>query len=384
MSETNNKGLLSCRCTYCGAPIEISPDVEVVTCEYCDTSFRVEKATKEEVIINNIQNINIEKKGFGQAAIEFLDRRAEAYERAAAEERARQAEREARKRKILLTIGKVFLWIYFFPIMLTIYIVKKRKEEREKLQYNSNNSLDLDEPIVRRNPVSLKQPVYEERASIVLWIFLIAIVLIFTLAIWLVIDTDPNISISSTPFSNPTMAPTASPDVKWYDREPIQIGDGSFTEETVSETSDVFRYVIPKAWRVAENNGWKYYYPFEDTNRTSINVAVETLKDYDENYFDNLSTNDQKEILDNYLKSIINTGMVNNYTAYPCDVRGMRGVYIVGDYVNQDLGVEGKIHITTVFAKNKYIMFCAMMADDKHNIEINDYCAVLRSLEIVS
>ena len=95
------------------------------------------------------------------------------------------------------------------------------REEREKLQYNSNNSLYLDEPIVRRNPVSLKQPVYEERASIVLWIFLIAIVLIFTLAIWLVIDTDPNISISSTPFSNPTMAPTASPDVKWYDREPI-------------------------------------------------------------------------------------------------------------------------------------------------------------------
>ena len=76
--------------------------------------------------------------------------------------------------------------------------------------------------------------------------------------------------------------------------------------------------------------------------------------------------------------------MVNNYTAYPCDVRGMRGVYIVGDYVNQDLGVEGKIHITTVFTKNKYIMFCAMMADDKHNIEINDYCAVLHSLEIVS
>ena len=98
----SDKTLSSYRCTNCGAPIEIQPWDEIVKCEYCETVFKVEKTNNEEIVINNIQNITVEKKGFAQSAFEYFDKRAAARERAEAEERARKAEAEARKRQIWL------------------------------------------------------------------------------------------------------------------------------------------------------------------------------------------------------------------------------------------------------------------------------------------
>ena len=152
---TDNKdGLIACRCSNCGAPIIIEEGQEYVTCEYCDTVFKV-KTDKDRLIDMLVYggtqySVPQKRKGIAERALEDKRKREEAKEREAAAERERQfraeqAEKErefraeqaeiARKRDPGYILVQLLLWACFYPVMLLAVILKRLSEK------NRNNEL---------------------------------------------------------------------------------------------------------------------------------------------------------------------------------------------------------------------------------------------------
>ena len=117
MEEKNNTPLISCRCTYCGAPIEVEPDQETATCPYCDTTFFINNAYKKTDntksdssstdaydygMDNDEQDTQAPFSSFVYAAFDFAEKRASAREKKEADKRELErikAERKLNRKK---------------------------------------------------------------------------------------------------------------------------------------------------------------------------------------------------------------------------------------------------------------------------------------------
>lgn len=118
MEEKNNTPLISCRCTYCGAPIEVEPDQETATCPYCDTTFFINKAYKKTDNTKN-DSSSTDAYDYGMdndeqdtpdpfssivhAAFDFAEKRASAREKKEADKRELErikAERKLSRKKV--------------------------------------------------------------------------------------------------------------------------------------------------------------------------------------------------------------------------------------------------------------------------------------------
>lgn len=148
-NQAIENGFVPAVCTQCGARLVVDPRQEAAVCEYCGTPYIVKKAINNyNVQIQNIQNTNnvqVGKKGVAQSAFEFLDKQQERehervmdarrrQEEAEKQKRLEEEEKKRRRKKGWATFGKVLLWIYLFPIMLTIFIWKNEKIQ-PKIKY---------------------------------------------------------------------------------------------------------------------------------------------------------------------------------------------------------------------------------------------------------
>ena len=158
-------------CERCGAPIKIDPTAGSGVCPYCGSSYVTKKQDppEEKISIQNIHNsediynINYGKKGIVESALDFAHKRAESIEKvylkkaevrekAAAEAKAKaQLDEERRfvleveakertrireeaaianRKNFWRGVGLFFLWVYFFPVMLIVTIVKWRNSKK--------------------------------------------------------------------------------------------------------------------------------------------------------------------------------------------------------------------------------------------------------------
>lgn len=175
MGKDNEGEFISEFCDRCGAPIKIDPASGSGVCPYCGSSYVIPKQgpTKENTTIQNIHNsedtynINYGKKGIVESTLDFVHKRveskekinlkkAEVREKAAAEAKAKAQLDEERKfvleveakertrireeaaianrKSFWKGVGQFFLWIYFFPIMLIVTVVKWRNSKKESNQ----------------------------------------------------------------------------------------------------------------------------------------------------------------------------------------------------------------------------------------------------------
>ena len=380
----SDKTLSSYRCTNCGAPIEIQPWDEIVKCEYCETVFKVEKTNNEEIVINNIQNITVEKKGFAQSAFEYFDKRAAARERAEAEERARKAEAEARKRQIWLKIGEFLLWSCFFPIMLIVTIVKHSNEKKENEQRIANgippkNLTPMPTVLMIIGGVmfvcSFFSALTENRASY---------------------SNMNSITYSPSIIEQPDISPAVadntdidnaeSSETKWYNKEIFLIKQNSFPDdvETVDKTVGSFKCTVPVKWRVREGENDLTCYPIEGTNNAFLYVTVTELTGLDYSNFEGYSEEVvNNALLDNYYNGVLKNKEHVNCSAKPCALNNFKGIMIEGKYINSDINASGN-YINTVFiAKKTMISVVDMMGNGENNLSIDDYVAVLNSIQTI-
>ena len=270
--------LVPALCTQCGAQIEVDPNQEAAVCKYCGTPFIVEKAINQYTSYIHVQNtyqnesntynVQVGKRGFAQSAFDYLNQREQRRHEAAMEnqrilaeaERRRQeeeAQRTERRRKGWATFGKVLLWIYFFPIMMTIFLVKNEKlDKRVKIGLiaavwlltiilfaaNRNN---------RASEAATAPPARSTAAASA--------------------TATPKPSATAKPSSTATTTP--SPQI-------TVLRAGAFESETRTEHIDCIEYKAPLEWRRDDENteGWIYYYP-EGNNDVIISVCYMELSD---------------------------------------------------------------------------------------------------------
>ena len=379
---TDNKdGLIACRCSNCGAPIIIEEGQEYVTCEYCDTVFKV-KTDKDRLIDMLVYggtqySAPQKRKGIAERTLEDKRKREEAKEREAAAERERQfraeqAEKErefraeqaeiARKRDPGYILVQLLLWACFYPVMLLAVILKRLSEK------NRNNEL-------------IAKGLSPKRVTEFPLLYMIVCGLIFFSIFSGFLFTPSGYSSNS---SNITTEPTVTPASEWYEQEPMEFRDTSFTEEALIDRIDEFEYRIPKSWRVVEKEGTKYYYPFGKNSKTFLGISVWINQKVDENYYDDLSTEEFKYLIKADYNSLEKGGSIKNSKAYPCTTKYFRGLYVDGKIVLEETSKQGTILLTMLYTQNKYIYVSAIMADDENNITIDDYYAVLNSFEFAN
>ena len=334
----NKDGLIACRCSNCGAPIIIEEGQEYVTCEYCDTVFKV-KTDKDRLIDMLVYggtqySAPQKRKGIAERTLEDKRKREEAKEREAAAERERQfraeqAEKErefraeqaeiARKRDPGYILVQLLLWACFYPVMLLAVILKRLSEK------NRNNEL-------------IAKGLSPKRVTEFPLLYMIVCGLIFFSIFSGFLFTPSGYSSNS---SNITTEPTVTTATEWYEQEPMEFRDTSFTEEALIDRVDEFMY-------------------------------------------DDLSAEEFKQLIKTDYYNWTKGESIKNSKAYPCVLKDYRGLFITGDIVFTKTNEPGTLLLTSLYRKNKCIVIAALNADDGHNITIDDYCAILNSLEIAN
>lgn len=151
---TNNNGttLVPAQCTNCGGLLKVDPSQEAAVCQFCGTPFIVSKAVNNYNVQNNTYQttvVNQAKKGTVESILDYASqrkqqqleeerlraeeerRRAEEERKRAEEERIRKEEQQKKKKTTALWI---LGWIFFFPIPLTI-ILMRQKDMNPKVKY---------------------------------------------------------------------------------------------------------------------------------------------------------------------------------------------------------------------------------------------------------
>ena len=105
--------VISLVCPQCGGKLDASEDMKHTVCPYCNTNI---------VIDDEVQHVRFDNSH--EAGYDFERGRMKAQrDQAMRESQLRQeAERKRKNRKWV-----ILAWIFFFPIMLTYYIIKKTK-----------------------------------------------------------------------------------------------------------------------------------------------------------------------------------------------------------------------------------------------------------------
>lgn len=381
----NRSDLIACRCSNCGAPIEIQEGQEFATCEYCDTVFKV-KTDKDRLVDMLVYGgaqyaASSNKKGIAERALEDKRRREEAKAREAAAERERQfraeqAEKErefraeqaeiARKRDPGYILVQLLLWACFYPVMLLAVILKRLSEK------NRNNEL------IAKGIPPKKVTEFPLLYMIVCGLIFFSIFSGFIFTPTSYSSNSSNVASEPTATSIATTKPTVTPDSKWFEQETIEFQNTSFTEETVIEAFDDIRYEVPKSWNVDSKDHVKTYYPYKGVSGTLVYIGVSEIDGISNEYFDD----HVEEIFDGIYKSLMSGEKIISSEARHCILNGNKGMTIISDYKMDEENVVGKIIITMFHRKNQIIQIGTMMDNDKYSEVYEDYCAVLNSLQI--
>lgn len=394
-----DKTLLSCRCTNCGAPIEIQPLQNIVKCEYCDTVFKVDKTNNEGIVINNVQNIKVEKKGFAQAAFEYLDKRAEAREkieaearirqeraeaearirqaRAEAEARARKAAADAQNRKFWYNVGQFLLWSCFFPIMVLVIMIKRANEMKENEQL-----MACGKPPKKLTPL----PVALMIVGGFMFISAIGTNLKDNRLSYSSMSSD-SFSPSITERPNTSSAGTdntISSQTHWYEKETIYIKQKSFSEDvkTVDKKLGSIKYTIPADWRESEGNSRHIFFPIEGKNNTYITIYVGDLTNFDNERFEGYPEERVNlTILNDYYSMLIKQENCLNCSASPCVVNNIKGIFMEGNNVISDVKYD---FMDTALIKGKtFLSVTALTPKVEDNVPLDDYVAFLNSIQVL-
>lgn len=124
--------LVDLQCPHCGAQLQLNVGQKEAYCQYCGQKLLVDDE------VQHIQYDNVEQAGY-----EFEKGR----QRAQAEQRAQQrrqttppynpqaAQKMKKSRGAVGTCWMIFLWLCFFPIMLTIWIFKTDRIKDKRVKY---------------------------------------------------------------------------------------------------------------------------------------------------------------------------------------------------------------------------------------------------------
>ena len=397
MSNKNSSGLISCRCTNCGGPLEIKKGQEYVTCAYCDTVFRIENASnndwsgdiqldrgtyyenpEKQQDIKSARKLGESDTGI-QNSVDFAEmvhdsNRKDAKERAVYMELQRQRATEeaeaARKRSPGYIIGHFFLWSLFYPAMLISVILKRASERKENKELMANG--------------------FPPRKVTEFPIFYMIVCVFFFLSGWGNAITeragDYSSKNSHTPFvtSVPTTTPVVTPDIKWYEKDIINMKNVTFSEETAVYTYNNFQYEIPISWRSKENDNMRYYYPFADTTKTFVGMNVDNYSDLDSNSFDLMKTDElNTSVLDECYRGMLRSDYFFDCEAAPCVLKDCRGMVISGEYKNDEANVKGTMIFTVLCKGNQMVTVSVLRANDEVNTSIDDYLAILNSIQFI-
>ena len=241
------------------------------------------------------------------------------------------------------------------------------------------------------------QPQKTKQKSSKLWMWLVVFIIIA--AIFPSKKSQSN-QTSSTAAPGPTPSPTAiaaaevSPtaadnsdpvEPKWYEAVPSVIDSASFSESTYVDGIDIFTYEIPNSWRKRHDPGsvWTYYYPFENTTKTFVQIQTSTIDfafdSLSEEAYDALWSLTMSKIMDGMVES----RNIENLVAIPYVVNGNRIAFFEGSFSNKDLGANGPIKTAIFLANNKVLQVSALLADDGNNLSLDDYLAILYSVKTV-
>jgi endogenous inhibitor of DNA gyrase (YacG/DUF329 family) len=116
--------LISMKCPHCGGTLSIDPDGKQAKCPFCETPIMIDDEVRHIQFDNSKQAGYDFEVGHMQAGYDFEVGRMQARRDAAVATIAEQ-QREEKKKKNLKwwIIG----WILFFPIPLTIIVVRSKK-----------------------------------------------------------------------------------------------------------------------------------------------------------------------------------------------------------------------------------------------------------------
>lgn len=123
--------LVDMKCPNCGAKLQVNSELKKATCNYCGQDFAIDDE------VQHLQYDNVEQAGY---EFEKGRQRAKAEQQAAMNAQSVDAQATTdtttpQKKGGVGTCWKILLWLFFFPIMLSIWIWKtdKIKDKRIKI-----------------------------------------------------------------------------------------------------------------------------------------------------------------------------------------------------------------------------------------------------------
>ena len=120
--------LVSCSCPSCGATLTGLQEKTQVQCKYCDNVFYVDDGVQRVEANINFDMSNAETVGYN-LEMGRLRAQQKVAEEEQAKELAKLEEQKLRDRRKKISL--ILLWVVFFPVMATIYILKSTKLSRE-------------------------------------------------------------------------------------------------------------------------------------------------------------------------------------------------------------------------------------------------------------
>ena len=355
-------------CTQCGASLTLDPSLETGTCPYCGTPYVTNRTivhsstTNNVVIRNSSDTINIQygKKGLAQSFFDYAEKRAEHREKAeaAAFEQARIQEEQAKaKRKnARKKVGQFFLWLYFFPVMLLVTIIKR---------------------VLAKKEVSL--PIGSVVVGAVVWLLVL-----FSLSGAGGQKTVVQESSAASETLIDQAKPTASAEVNWYDQDPVIIQGAVYSVPTVTETTGPFRYEIPQTWRKQAEEGsiWTYYFPYADTTKTFFMLQLEKSP----NGLSAEDLNDEtifNELVEGFVFGLKQSEEIGDLKIIPCKINDMRAALVSAGYSSKDTDTLGSIYSVLLPHEDYILSFSVLMADADKNISMEDFKAAICSIAVM-
>ncbi len=110
---------IRCTCPSCGAKLSVDKDNKNLTCPYCG-----------EVILVDDETVHIKHDDMEKAGYEFEKGRQKAIKENSVEQKANvklKEDKNESRNKVMLGLLVILLAIMFFPLLVTIYLVKEKK-----------------------------------------------------------------------------------------------------------------------------------------------------------------------------------------------------------------------------------------------------------------
>ncbi len=184
------------------------------------------------------------------------------------------------------------------------------------------------------------------------------------------------------PTNTASVPESAETSPQWYDADPVVIESASFKESTHVDGVDIFTYQVPASWRRRHDPGseWTYYYPYEDTTKTFLQVQVSDIGIN----FDTVAEQAKKGLwsllMENSLIGMSKSGELSNLVVTPYLINGKEMALVDSAYENSELNVKGSVRTAFYPSHGKCLMVSANLLDDEKQLNLDDYYAVLCSV----